>query len=84
MRKVSSWIIEYQLYGSAKSFIIRTGEMSNAQAWHWACCDAGVAPIPKPGKPPLKRMSKPMAERFGITNVLWREPAALVWNEVQK
>lgn len=84
MRKVSSWIIEYQLYGAAKSFIIRAGEMNNAQAWHWACCDAGVAPIPKVGKPPLKRMSKPMAERFGITNVLWRAPDTLVWNEVQK
>ncbi|WP_318532292.1 DUF6555 family protein [Pseudomonas protegens] len=24
--------------------------MNNTDAWHWACCDADLAPIPKPGK----------------------------------
>ncbi|WP_370505881.1 hypothetical protein [Pseudomonas protegens] len=24
--------------------------MNNTDVWHWACCDADLAPIPKPGK----------------------------------
>ncbi|MBC3207479.1 MULTISPECIES: DUF6555 family protein [unclassified Pseudomonas] len=73
--------IEYKLHGQAKSFVIRSKSMCNAAAWHWASCDAGIAPIPKPGKPPLKVVSKPQAERFGITEVKWRETAALDWTE---
>ncbi|WP_423204020.1 hypothetical protein PGC34_19925 [Pseudomonas kribbensis] len=82
MSKISSWIVEYKCHGVPTSFVIRTGEMSNAHAWHWACCDAGIAPLPKPGKSPLKRISKPMAERFGVTAILWRELDPLVWDEV--
>jgi hypothetical protein len=40
-----------------------------------------LVPIPKPGRPPLKRFSKPMAERFGVTDVQWRESQALAWDE---
>lgn len=43
------YIIEYKLHGKPKSFIVRTRIQNNADAWHWASCDAGVAPIPKPG-----------------------------------
>ena len=37
------YIIEYKFHGESKSFIIRTKIRSNADAWHWASCDAGVA-----------------------------------------
>lgn len=76
------FIIEYKLHGEPKSFIIRTRIRSNADAWHWASCDAGAAPIPKPGKPPLKVISKPQAEKYGLSDVKWRESAALVWTEI--
>ncbi|WP_126364826.1 DUF6555 family protein [Pseudomonas fluorescens] len=65
-------IIDYTLHGKPKSFIIRSKTMQNADAWHWASCDAGIAPIPKPGKAPLNLISKPHAEKYGITDVNWR------------
>ncbi|KAF2394229.1 MULTISPECIES: DUF6555 family protein [Pseudomonas] len=80
--KTDLYIIEYQLHGQTKSFIIRAQSMTNAQAWHWASCDAGIAPIPKPGRPPLKVVSKPQAEKYGLTEVKWRESATLNWTEV--
>lgn len=82
MSRTDLFIIEYQLHGEPKSFIIRTKTMRNSDAWHWASCDAGIAPIPKPGKPPLKVVSKPQAEKFGVTDVKWRESAALDWTDV--
>ncbi|WP_285429392.1 DUF6555 family protein [Pseudomonas sp. fls2-241-R2A-110] len=81
MNRTDLFIIEYTLHGEPKSFIIRAKEMSNAHAWHWASCDAGLAPIPKPGKPPLKVVSKPQAERYGVTDVKWRASATLDWTE---
>lgn len=76
--------IEYNLHGEPKKFIIRTATMNNADAWHWASCDAGAAPIPKPGRAPLKKFTKPMAERYGITDVRWRATASIAWAEEQK
>ncbi|MEX5684663.1 MULTISPECIES: DUF6555 family protein [Pseudomonas] len=76
------YIIEYKLHGESKSFIIRTKIRSNADAWHWASCDAGLAPIPKPGRPPLKVVTKPQAEKYGLSDVRWRESAILDWTEV--
>lgn len=81
MSRTDIFTIEYLLHGQPRSFVIRAKNMSNPDAWHWASCDAGIAPIPKPGKPPLKAISKPQAERFGITEVKWRETTALVWTE---
>ncbi|MFP3677963.1 DUF6555 family protein [Pseudomonas sp. SIMBA_041] len=75
--------ISYLLHGQPKTFIIRAALMNNAEAWQWASCDAGLVPIPKPGRPPLKRYSKPMAERFGVTEVQWREPTSMDWEEKQ-
>lgn len=77
----SIFFVEYLLHGERKSFAIRIEVMNNAEAWQWASCDAGLTPVPKPGCPPLKRFSKPMAERFGVTHVRWRESAAVVWED---
>ncbi|MDI3358533.1 MULTISPECIES: DUF6555 family protein [unclassified Pseudomonas] len=82
MAQTDIFIIEYKLLGEQKSFIIRAQRMRNVEAWHWASCDAGITPIPKPGKAPLKIISKPQAEKYGITEVRWRETAALKWTEV--
>jgi hypothetical protein len=82
MARTDIFIIDYKLHGQPKSFIIRAQIMGNVEAWHWAICDAGVAPIPKPGRPPLKVISKLQAEKYGITDVKWRETAALEWTEV--
>ena len=81
MNNAKLFVIDYTLHGTPKSFIIRSDKMDNVEAWHWASCDAGIAPIPKPGRPPLKVISKPQAERYGVTEVKWRETAALVWEE---
>ncbi|WP_366299685.1 DUF6555 family protein [Pseudomonas atacamensis] len=77
----STYFVEYLLHGKKKSFIIRIDTMNNAEAWQWASCDAGLTPVPKPGRPPLKRFSKPMAERFGVSDVRWRESAAVAWED---
>jgi len=81
MTQTDFFVIDYQYHGEPKSFTIRAKLMNNAEAWQWASCDAGLAPIPKPGRPPLKRFSKPMAERFGVTNVRWRGSVSLAWDE---
>ncbi|MFJ1573009.1 DUF6555 family protein [Pseudomonas sp. NPDC088322] len=72
MLNQSLYVIEYQLHGEARSCIIRTEKMDNAEAWHWAACDAGVGVIPKFGASNLKKISRPLAERYGITDTRWR------------
>lgn len=66
------FVISYKFHGAVKTFILRSKTMQNADAWHWATCDAGVTAIPRPGRRPLKLISKPLAERYGITDVSWR------------
>jgi hypothetical protein len=66
------YIIDYRLHGAEKSFIIRLPKLTNADAWHWASCDAGVGIIPKFGRERIKQVSKPEAEQYGITDVRWR------------
>jgi len=46
--------------------------MNNAEAWHWASCDAGLGRIPKFGREKVKKVTRSVAEQFGITNVRWR------------
>ncbi|MDO7899146.1 DUF6555 family protein [Pseudomonas citrulli] len=75
----SLYIIDYMLHGEPKSFIIRAEVMNNSEAWHWASCDAGVGRIPKFGREKVKRVSKPMAEKYGITDVRWRASVAPTW-----
>ncbi|AUM70171.1 MULTISPECIES: DUF6555 family protein [Pseudomonas] len=75
----SLYIIDYMLHGEPKSFIIRAEVMNNSEAWHWASCDAGVGRIPKFGREKVKRVSKPLAEKYGITDVRWRASVAPSW-----
>ncbi|MBW0236049.1 MULTISPECIES: DUF6555 family protein [Pseudomonas] len=72
--------IEYRLHGERKAFVIRLEQMTNAEAWHWASCDAGVALIPRYGQQNIKRVSRPLAEKYGITDVRWRGSATLDWS----
>lgn len=73
MPSAQLYVIEYEIHGVAKSFIIRANDMNDADAWHWASCDAGVGRIPKFGREKIKQVTKPLAERFGITEVRWRQ-----------
>jgi len=66
------YIIDYVIHGEAKRFVIRADKMDNAQAWHWASCDAGFGHIPRSSRDQTRMTSKPMAERFGISAVQWR------------
>lgn len=66
------YVIDYELQGQPRTFIIRLERMDNAEAWHWASCDAGVGVIPRFGQHKIKKVSRPMAERYGIANVQWR------------
>ncbi|AEA69111.1 MULTISPECIES: DUF6555 family protein [Pseudomonas] len=75
----SLYIIDYILHGEPKSFIIRAEVMNNSEAWHWASCDAGVGRIPKFGREKVKRVSKPLAEKYGITDVRWRASVTPSW-----
>jgi hypothetical protein len=70
--KNSLYIIEYDFNNVSKSFILRSDRMNDAEAWHWACCDAGLAVIPRSRNHTIRLVSKPMAERYGLENVRWR------------
>lgn len=74
------YIIEYELHHTPRSFIIRSEVMNNAEAWHWACCYAGIGIIPRSRNDKLKRISKPMAERYGLENVRWRPSGTVPFN----
>lgn len=76
MLNQSLYVIEYQLHGEARSFIIRAEKMDNAEAWHWAACDAGIGVIPKFSASNLKKVSRPMAERYGISETRWRRSSS--------
>jgi hypothetical protein len=65
--------IEYILKGTSKSFYVRAGAMNNEEAWHWATVDAGFGEIPKYRREPVIKLCKPKAERFGITEVRWKD-----------
>jgi hypothetical protein len=73
MPQSAHYRIDYVLNGSGKSFYVSTATMSNAEAWHWAAVDCGVAPIPRYQHEQKKVVSKPLAERHGIAEVLWTQ-----------
>lgn len=73
MNNAKLFVIDYLLHGEHKSFIIRAEMMDNAEAWHWASCDAGVGRIGRYGREKVKKISPPLAERYGITEVKWRQ-----------
>ena len=71
------FLIAYKLHGEAREFIVRAERMNNAEAWHWAACEAGVGVIPKFTASDIRKVSRPVAERFGITVVQWRRSGNL-------
>ncbi|WP_225931540.1 DUF6555 family protein [Pseudomonas salmasensis] len=70
--KNSLYIIEYEYHHKPRSLIIRADVMNNAEAWHWASCDAGIGIIPRSRHEKIKRVSRPLAERYGLESVRWR------------
>ena len=76
MNNAKLFVIEYTLHGVPKSFIIRLDKMNNAEAWHWASCDAGVGRIGRFARERVKKTSQEQAEKFGIKNVQWRRSDA--------
>lgn len=71
------YVIAYNLHGKSREFIVPAERMDNAEAWHWAACEAGVGIIPKFTASNIRKVSRPDAERFGITDVQWRRSASL-------
>lgn len=67
----SHYKVEYQLSGKLKSFYVRSEKMDISEAWHMSAVDAGFATIPKFKYDPCPRVSKPKAEKLGITDVVW-------------
>jgi hypothetical protein len=65
--------IDYLLNGSSKTFYVRAPMMTNAEAWHWASVDAGVGQLPRFRADPVAKLSKPKAEKHGITSVEWSQ-----------
>jgi hypothetical protein len=65
--------IDYLMRGSYKTFYVRTEAMNNAEAWHWAAVDAGIGQIPKYRQDKVPKLSKPQAERLGLTDVVWSQ-----------
>jgi hypothetical protein len=69
----SHFKVEYQLRGQPKSFYVRSEKMDSSEAWHMSAVDAGFATIPKFKYDPCPRVSKPKAEKLGITEVVWHQ-----------
>jgi hypothetical protein len=61
--------IKYSLRGAEKSYYLHARDMTNARAWHMAAVDAGLAEIPKYRCDKVPEVSKPKADRMGITDV---------------
>ncbi|MDU9392995.1 DUF6555 family protein [Pseudomonas sp. zfem002] len=66
------FVIDYRLNGTPRSFVIRAETMDNAEAWHWASCDAGVGRIGRYEREKVRKVTRPVAERYGISEVSWR------------
>ena len=66
------YTIEYVLHGKPTSFVIRADKMNDAQAWHWASCDAGCGHIPRSSRDQTKKTSMQAAQQYGISQVQWR------------
>ncbi|WP_369987602.1 DUF6555 family protein [Pseudomonas xanthosomatis] len=66
------YVVDYELHGNHRTFIIRLEKMDNAVAWHWASCDAGVGIIPRFSQQKIKLVGRPVAEQYGIAQVKWR------------
>lgn len=64
--------IDYSLRGAPRSFIIRLEQINTADAWHWACCDAGIGYIPRSKHDRTRQMTRPEAEKAGVSEVQWR------------
>lgn len=64
--------IDYRLYNTNRFLYVRCTSMDNAQAWNWAAMDAGITGIPKPRQKMAAMVSKPTAEKFGVSEVTWR------------
>ncbi|RZI91442.1 MAG: hypothetical protein EOP15_01000 [Pseudomonas sp.] len=77
MLNSSLYVIDYQLHGEARTFIIRAENMDNAEAWHWAACDAGVGVIPRFGASKFSKISRPLAEQYGISSTKWRRTSSV-------
>ncbi|WP_395589402.1 DUF6555 family protein [Pseudomonas sp. TR47] len=73
----SLYAVVYELHGGTRRFIIRAERMDDANAWHWAACDAGVGVIPRFGAVKFQMVDKSSAERYGITNVRWSKSSRL-------
>jgi hypothetical protein len=71
MTSTTHFEIKYRLRGAEKRFYMHAQDMTNAKAWHMAAVDAGIAEIPKYRCDKVPEVSKPKAERMGITDVQW-------------
>lgn len=65
--------IDYLYHGAYRTFYVNAEIMNNAEAWHWAAVDAGLGQIPKYRSDKVPKISKPQAERLGITDVAWSQ-----------
>lgn len=72
MNSPSHFKVEYKLRGEPKSFYLRAPKMDSSEAWHMSAVDAGFASIPKFRYDPCPRVTKPKAEKLGISDVAWQ------------
>lgn len=65
--------IDYLYHGTYKTFYVKADVMNNAEAWHWAAVDAGLGQIPKYRSDKIPKISKPQAEKLGISDLEWSQ-----------
>lgn len=71
------YVVNYQLHGEPKQFVIRLENMTDAEAWHWSSCDAGIGVIPRFSQQNIRKVSRVTAERYGLSEVRWRLSSTL-------
>lgn len=72
MRNSPHYKIDYLYHGAYKTFYVRSDVMNNVEAWHWAAVDAGIGQIAKYRSHKVPKVSKPHAEKLGVTDVEWK------------
>lgn len=77
MSTATIYTIHYLLHGTPKTVVVRAEVMNDAEAWHWASCDVGIAHVARIGRQGherVKKITRPWAEKSGITEVTWSAP----------
>ncbi|MCD5974204.1 hypothetical protein KDX24_23525 [Pseudomonas sp. CDFA 550] len=66
--------IRYRIHGQVKLFVQIDSQMTDTDAWYYACLHAGIGVLHNQSPPPEEIiLLRHHAERSGLTDVSWQE-----------